>query len=156
MEALAGVAQTEASDIRDAVKLGAPDLENYQRVGNWVQRDIDWLNEIQNLQQLMPGTDRVIVRSFQLGTKMTDGIGTIKIEGRARTASDVELLGRRLNRRRLPGTTGQARTDTARCRVSGGIRVYADNPGATGNSAKAILIPVVRIWHEVKRSSQSK
>jgi hypothetical protein len=96
LQSRAAVVQGEVNDLRDSLKLGGDDLETAERISSWVERDVNWLDEIRSLQELMPGRDRMIVRSFQVGSKQNDGIGTIKIEGRAKSASDVELLGRKL------------------------------------------------------------
>ncbi|MFN9975955.1 MAG: hypothetical protein ACK58T_39285, partial [Phycisphaerae bacterium] len=51
-----------ADEIRTAMQLGEADLNAATLISDWVQRDISWLGELQKIRELLPGTDRLIVR----------------------------------------------------------------------------------------------
>jgi hypothetical protein len=85
-----------ADEIRTAMQLGEADLNAATLISDWVQRDISWLGELQKIRELLPGTDRLIVRGFQFAVREgTAGTGTIRMDGKARTADDIELLARK-------------------------------------------------------------
>lgn len=79
-------------------KLSASENELTQagRIGEWVERDIEWLDEIQRLQAVLPKTDRFFVDNFQFSTVAKNGTGIIKLEGFAKTPADIEEIGRML------------------------------------------------------------
>lgn len=87
---------TEVTDLRQTLDRGKADSDLAVLVGQWVERDINWLDEMDRLQQLLPGTDRMIVRNFQFGSKQVGGLGTIRLDGTAKTRDDVENLARKL------------------------------------------------------------
>lgn len=85
-----------ADEIRTAMQLGEADLNAATLINDWVQRDISWLGELQKIRELLPGTDRLIVRGFQFAVREgSAGTGTIRMDGKARTADDIELLARK-------------------------------------------------------------
>lgn len=96
LQAELDVVETEASELRDGLNRGQPDSDLAKLVEQWVARDLNWLDEITRLKQLLPGTDRLIVRNVQFGTRLANGIGTVRLEGTAKTRDDVEELARRL------------------------------------------------------------
>ena len=77
-------------------KLAAGDKELIQagKIGEWVDRDIEWLDEIVRLQAILPGTDRFFVDNIQFSTVQVNGTGIIKLEGFAKTTHDIEDVGR--------------------------------------------------------------
>lgn len=84
-------------EIRGNLEIGQIDLETSEAVESWVQRDINWLDELVRLKKLLPSTDRMIVKSVSCAVIDRDPVlGTVQIEGRAKTADDVEALARRL------------------------------------------------------------
>ena len=103
---------TEVSDIRSTLSRGKQDLELGGIVGQWVARDINWLDEMVQLNQLLPGTERVLIRNYTFASKIGSGIGTIRIDGTAKAREDVEALARRLDAAGYlvnPYTPGEAR-----------------------------------------------
>jgi hypothetical protein len=89
--------EDRAAELRDAVKLGESDLNAASEISGWAARDLSCLDIISQLQQQLPGTDRLIIKRFQFNVKDREGIaGTILIEAKAKSAADVESLARRL------------------------------------------------------------
>ncbi len=86
----------EISELRDALKRGEPDLALAGMVSEWAKRDINWLDEMTRLKALLPGSDRMLIKNVQVGSKAANGIGTVRIDGTAKNREDVELLGRKL------------------------------------------------------------
>ena len=89
--------RSSTTDLQDAVKLGKPDQELAQLIGDWVDRDVNWLDELQGLQQLLPGTDRFLIKDIKFDVKQGSDIGTIRLDGRAKSAADIEQIARRLS-----------------------------------------------------------
>ncbi|MDA1229480.1 MAG: pilus assembly protein PilM [Planctomycetota bacterium] len=75
---------------------GGNELIQAGAIGHWVDRDIEWLDEIVRLQGILPTTDRFFVDNFDFSTVQKGGTGTIKLEGYAKTSSDIEEVGRLL------------------------------------------------------------
>ena len=80
--------------IQQKLSAGESELNQAGRIGEWVDRDIEWLDEIVRLQSVLPGTDRFFVDNFQLSTVQKNGTGIIKLEGYAKSTADIEEVGR--------------------------------------------------------------
>jgi hypothetical protein len=87
---------SDNAEIRQFLQLGEQDLAQAEKVGVWVDRDIEWLDELVRLRELLPTTDRMFIDNFQLLTIQQNGIGLIKLEGYAKSDSDISLLARKL------------------------------------------------------------
>lgn len=86
----------ENAEIKTTLENGEKDLAQATKVRTWVDRDIEWLNEMVRIKALLPGTDRMFIDNVQLLTIQQNGIGTIRIEGFARSDSDINTLARKL------------------------------------------------------------
>jgi len=90
------VIEGENLEIKEALAAGEKDLLQAEKVGDWAQRDIRWLDELVRLKSILPSTDRMFVDNFQLLTIQRGGIGAIKLDGFARSEADINTLARRL------------------------------------------------------------
>lgn len=86
----------ENTEIKDALAAGEKDLLQAERVGEWVNRDIEWLDEMVRLKSILPGTDRMFIDNFQFATIQRGGIGIVKLEGYAKSNADIDDLARKL------------------------------------------------------------
>jgi len=86
----------ENTAIRQTLVGGETKWDQAKAITHWVDRDIEWLDEIVRLQTVLPGTDRFFVDNFRFSTVQKDGRGIIKLQGFARTSKDIEDFGRRL------------------------------------------------------------
>lgn len=84
------------TETRDTVQAGIPETERAARVQDWVDRDIRWLDEMTKLKAILPGTDRMFVDNLTFQVIQRNGIGTIKLEGFAKSEQDINDLARRL------------------------------------------------------------
>ena len=82
--------------IQQELTAGEEELNQAGRIGEWVDRDIEWLDEIVRLQAVLPKTDRFFIDNFQFSTVQKNGTGIIKLQGYARTNADIEEGGRLL------------------------------------------------------------
>ena len=89
-------------EIKEKLKAGEDELVQAAKVGAWVDRDIEWLDEIVKLQTLLPPTDRMFIDNFQFQTVQQNGTGTITLEGYAKSETDIANLARRLREAGYP------------------------------------------------------
>ncbi len=82
--------------IQQKLTAGESELSQAGRIGEWVDRDIEWLDEVVRLQAVLPKTDRFFVDNFEFSTVQRDGRGIIKLQGFAKTNADIEEGGRLL------------------------------------------------------------
>ncbi|MEO2013607.1 MAG: hypothetical protein ABGZ53_04480, partial [Fuerstiella sp.] len=82
----------EAADMKDAYKLGKNDLLLDERLTEWKDRDISWLDELKKIQEIMGSTERVFIRQFKFSLRKGDYIATFDAEGYAKSPRDVEDL----------------------------------------------------------------
>jgi hypothetical protein len=90
------VVDTENAEISESLRLGEKDLAQATKVGAWVDRDISWLDEFVRLRELLPATDRMFIRNVQMQVIQQNGIGSIRLEGYAKSDADINNLARRL------------------------------------------------------------
>ncbi len=83
--------------IKQELSAGEAELSQAGRISEWVDRDIEWLDEIVRLQAVLPGTDRFFVDNFGFSTVQKNGTGIIKLEGYAKSTADIEEVGRVLS-----------------------------------------------------------
>jgi hypothetical protein len=86
----------ENETIKEELKAGEKSLSQAERVGEWVSRDVEWLDEMVRLKSILPGTDRMFVDNFQFVTVQRGGIGSIKVEAFAKSTTDIDNLARKL------------------------------------------------------------
>ena len=82
--------------IKQKLAAGESELNQAGRIQEWIDRDIEWLDEIARLQTVLPETDRFFIDNFQLSTVQKNGMGIIKLQGYAKSNADVEEGGRLL------------------------------------------------------------
>jgi hypothetical protein len=82
----------EAADMKDAYKLGKNDLLLDERLTEWTDRDISWLDELKKIQEIMGSTERVFIREFKFSLRKGDYVATFDAEGYAKSSRDVEDL----------------------------------------------------------------
>lgn len=91
-----GVIDGENLEIKEQLAAGEKDLLQAEKVGEWTSRDIEWLDELVRLKSIFPASDRMFVDNFQIVTVQRGGVGTIKVEGFARSEADINTLARKL------------------------------------------------------------
>lgn len=91
-----GRLDAENAEIRELVEAGGKDLEWAEKIGRWVDRDVEWLDEVDRLRGLMPGTDRLFVDNFSFATVQQGGTGLIRFDAWAKSESEINDLSRRL------------------------------------------------------------
>jgi hypothetical protein len=67
-----------------------------ESVSEWVNRDVEWLDEMVRLKSILPATDRMFIDSFQFTAIQRGALPSIKLVGFARSESDVNELARKL------------------------------------------------------------
>jgi hypothetical protein len=82
--------------ISQKLKAGETELTQAERIGAWVDRDIEWLDQLVRLQAVLPGTDRFFVKDFQFSTVQKNGTGIIQLDGYAKSTADIEQVARLL------------------------------------------------------------
>lgn len=65
-------------------------------VREWLDHDINWLDEIDRLRTIIGGTEQIYLRELTFSIRQGDDLASIRINGYARSRGDIELLGRRL------------------------------------------------------------
>lgn len=82
--------------IKQELSAGESELNQADRIGEWVDRDIEWLDEIVRLQAVLPKTDRFFIDNIQFSTVQRNGTGFIKLQGYAKSNADIAEGGRLL------------------------------------------------------------
>jgi hypothetical protein len=88
--------ESENADMREELEAGARDLEFSGRISNWVDRDLEWLDEFARLRKLMPPANRMFVDNFSMAAIPQNGVGVIRFEAWAKAESDINELTRSL------------------------------------------------------------
>ena len=86
----------ENNDLREKLEAGSEDLDFAEKIGRWVDRDIEWLDEFARLRNLMPDTDRLFIDNVTFAAIPQNGVGAIRLEAWAKTEADINELTRRL------------------------------------------------------------
>ncbi len=84
------------TEVKGLLAAGEKEMQQAERVGEWVDRDIEWLDEMVRLKSILPTTDRMFIDNFQFNTVQRGGIGTIRLEGFAKAEADINELARTL------------------------------------------------------------
>ena len=92
IEGKTNLATQEANSLRNAYKDAEEELNLDRELTDWTNRDINWLNEIKKINELTGGTDRVLVKSLNCSVRQGNDIGSIRIDGNAKSRRDVEEL----------------------------------------------------------------
>lgn len=82
----------EVEDMRDAFKMAKNELTLSSNLEKWSERDISWLDEMQKIQQLMGGTERVFIKKFNFHLRSGNYVAAVDAEGYAKSRRDIEDL----------------------------------------------------------------
>ncbi|MGH7201371.1 MAG: hypothetical protein ACREJB_12250, partial [Planctomycetaceae bacterium] len=75
---------------------GRPTLEAARQIDGWTAGDVHWLEQLQDVQETLPGTDRLYLTEYHVGPAPSEGLARIKAIGYARERFDVEEMNDRL------------------------------------------------------------
>ena len=84
--------RTEDNEQGQRVKEGEPVLEAAKSVEDWQARNINQLKQMNELYQLMHGTQRVVISDYKFGPGLGNVLAKLKATGNARDRGDAEQL----------------------------------------------------------------
>jgi hypothetical protein len=95
---------TENTTLSATVDAGDEEMDRATRVGEWVKRDIEWLDEMNRLRSILPGTDRMFIDNLTFNATQPPAnvavqrseVGSVRLEGYAKSEQDINELARRL------------------------------------------------------------
>jgi hypothetical protein len=90
------IIDAENADLREKLEAGSTDLEYAAKIGRWVDRDIEWLDELARLRTIMPGTDRIFIDNIAMAAVPQNAVGLVRLEAWAKSEADINELTRRL------------------------------------------------------------
>jgi hypothetical protein len=79
-----------------AVEAGQPILKAASTVAAWEKGVVDWLQFMSNMNEILPGTDRIYLRDCQFKTLPAASQAQVQATGYAKSRRDVEELYQRL------------------------------------------------------------
>lgn len=87
-------AKLKAEEAKLTKKFKASDdlLKQHQNLKEWEARDLNWLDEMERVQNLMGGTERVLLKKFNFNVRKGDYLAAVDAEGYAKSRRDVEDL----------------------------------------------------------------
>lgn len=91
-QAMVAALESETSALKKKLKDSRELLELDKELRDWDARDLNWLDEMERVQNLMGGTDRVLVKKFQFNLRKGDYLASLDAEGFAKSRRDVEDL----------------------------------------------------------------
>lgn len=91
-QALVTKLESETSALKLKYRNSRDLLELDQELREWDARDLNWLDEMERVQNLMGGTDRLLVKKFQFNLRKGDYLASLDAEGFAKSRRDVEDL----------------------------------------------------------------
>ncbi|MCH7988251.1 MAG: pilus assembly protein PilM, partial [Planctomycetes bacterium] len=83
--------RTEISKIESDLKKGKPVLASAKVIGEWDQRNINWLDEMLELNEILPGTGLIFLRSYEFNTSGTSEDILAKIEAIGHSRSRTQF-----------------------------------------------------------------
>lgn len=94
----AGIAQRgeQAVKLDDALRKGKPLLDAAKSIDEWVQEDVNVLNEMQRFEDHLPGTERVYLTKVSINAPTSRQPAEIRAEGYAREEQDIRQLREKL------------------------------------------------------------
>lgn len=90
-------AQDRLKRLEEIAERGQPALREAKSVADWNNHSVDALERIQNLNDLLQGTDRVYLVNLRFNASTGDAAAHLQATGYARSREDVEDLGQRLS-----------------------------------------------------------
>lgn len=88
--------EVENTDYSDRIEIGEPQLDLHRRLGEWTARDHSWLDRLVALKGLMPSSDRMFVKRFELMSVARGDVGQVNVELFAKLEDDILQLDRKL------------------------------------------------------------
>ena len=82
-----------ATDYRDA----KPELDKDSAVSEWLQGDVNWLDEMNRIREILGGTRDLLLRDMQFSSGFGNLRGTITMECYARSEAHIQAFMRRLD-----------------------------------------------------------
>lgn len=92
LEAQRSAIVSDTSRMNNAYKAGAADLDLDERLTDWQLRDRNWLAEVQKIQQLINDRNAILLKELDFAAGQGEIVGTVKANGVARSARDVQDL----------------------------------------------------------------
>lgn len=89
--------ERQNAEYREAAQAGEKDLVIAEKVQRWVDRDLEWLDEIIRLKSYFPSADRMYVDNITMAPIPQNGVGSIRMEALAKSDVDINELARRLD-----------------------------------------------------------
>ncbi len=90
------IIDAENTEYREAYQAGEKDLDIAQKVQRWVDRDLEWLDEMIRLKSYFPPADRMYIDNVSMMPVPQNGVGSIRLEALAKSDADINELARRL------------------------------------------------------------
>ena len=88
--------ESQASALTSEFKQAKDEIEKDEAIQEWSASNIDWLDEMNNIRELMGGTERLLIRRFTFSVSRGTSRGTINAECLGRERRDIEEFQRRL------------------------------------------------------------
>lgn len=91
-ESMTSVLKAEETELKNKYRLSKDLLQQHDDLKDWGARDLNWLDEMERVQGLMGGTDRVLLKKFNFNLRKGDYLAAVDAEGFAKSRRDVEDL----------------------------------------------------------------
>lgn len=91
-QAMVVALEDETRELKAKFKASRDLLELDKELRDWDARDLNWLDEMERVQNLMGGTDRVLVKKFVFNLRKGDYLASLDAQGFAKSRPDVEDL----------------------------------------------------------------
>ena len=88
---------SEVRELEQAYKAGESEVDAHEQLDDWHKHSVDWLAEIQRLNTILPGTERVLLTEYRLDSGTGDSRGFIRADGFARSRRDAEDVNQTLD-----------------------------------------------------------
>jgi hypothetical protein len=83
--------RTEISEIEGDLKKGEPVLKSAAVIGEWDQRNINWLDQMQELNGILPGTGLIYLKTYDFDTTISSGDVLAKIKAIGYAHSRIQV-----------------------------------------------------------------
>lgn len=84
--------ENQKEEIERALEAGQPALDKHSAINTWLNDEAVWTRQFVAFEEVMPGTDRIIVRQLSMQPTSGEARGEIIFEGMARSGNDIEAL----------------------------------------------------------------
>jgi len=91
------VIKKDLNKLNEKYKNSEQDRKLDASLTEWKDRDFSWLDEMQKIQALMGGTDRVLIKKFKFSLRNGNYVALIEAEGLAKSRRDIEDLSKVLD-----------------------------------------------------------